>query len=106
MRARLRWELYKSLIQDMRSGLRKAKQDYWFPDGEPDQMPEVYGLYQQCHEWNTLWWPGGIADQPHILMMEFDECALAVAEFKAHDMADLQETHKKGIEEHASRRLT
>ena len=64
-------------------------------------MPEVYGLYQQCKEWDTLWWPGGIADQPHLLMMEFDECAAGVAEFKAEDMPALVDAHKKGMESYA-----
>ena len=102
MRERLKWEYYQSLIKDNRSGLHSAAQDYWFPDGEPDQMPEVYLTYQQCHEWNKLWWEGGIADQPHLLMMEFDACAAGVAEFRDEDAPAIGDMHRKGFSESTS----
>ena len=46
------------------------------------EMPEPYRLWRICKQWDKLWWPGGIANQPHILMMEFAVCAIASAYFQ------------------------
>ena len=41
------------------------------------EMPEVYRLWRMCKDSNVLFWPGGMADQPRILMMEFQACERA-----------------------------
>jgi hypothetical protein len=41
------------------------------------QMPEPYRIWTQCKSNDMLWWSGGIADQPHILMREFNRCRIA-----------------------------
>ena len=38
------------------------------------EMPEAYRLWRSCKKWEKLFWDGGIANQPHILMMEFTVC--------------------------------
>lgn len=56
-------------------------------------MPDVFYIYKQCQHWNTLWWPGTIADQPHLLMSEFDACNSAELEFENTVLPPLQEQH-------------
>lgn len=74
----LRWQLYKKLLaedQHFKSPLRNYRPEHVFPDGLNPQVPDVYLTYLQCKRWNTLWWDGALAEQPHILMAEFDACA-------------------------------
>ena len=39
---------------------------------EESPIPPTYTIWQQCRKNDTLWWDGGLADQPHILMLDFD----------------------------------
>lgn len=52
-----------------RKGLSPLK-----PDAE---MPEPYRLWRACERHNTLWWSGGISNQPYIMMREFAACEVA-----------------------------
>jgi hypothetical protein len=90
---RLKWAWYKNALEDLRSGLKMVPERVYFPKGEPDQMPEVYYQYKQCKTWNSLWWPGTIADQPHILMDEFNACQSAEYEFENTVLPPMQEQH-------------
>ncbi len=92
---RLKWETYQQLIQDNQSGLNRMRPQDIFPEGEPEQVPEVYELYQQCKTWGK-WWGGGLADQPHILMAEFDACERAELRFKGDALLKLQELDAMG----------
>ena len=47
------------------------------------EMPEVYRLWRMCQNNNSLWWPGGMANQPHLLMMEFVVCNNVRQQFQA-----------------------
>lgn len=50
---------------------------------EPDaKMPEPYRLWKACEQHNTLWWSGGISNQPYIMMREFDACQAATRVFE------------------------
>lgn len=44
-------------------------------------MPEPYRLWRMCR--NSNYWPGGMANQPHLLMMEFTVCSNAHSQFQA-----------------------
>ena len=102
VRKRLAWDTFHYLAKNRQSGLNKyTSESYWFPDGEPEQMPEVYTTYQQCKTWGKLWWDGGIADQPYFLMMEFDACAAGEADFRSEDLPEMQRVHQKGIDENS-----
>jgi hypothetical protein len=90
---RLKWVWYKRALEDARSGLKMVPERAYFPTGEPDQMPDVYYQYKQCKAWNTLWWPGTVADQPHILMDEFMMCQAAEQEFENADLPPMREQH-------------
>ena len=46
------------------------------------EMPEVYRTWKTCKEWGVLWWEGGLAAQPHLLMLEFSVCQNASTEFQ------------------------
>lgn len=46
----------------------------------PESVPDCYVKYKKCERWGN-WWPGGLADQPHILMMEFLSCLSGEARF-------------------------
>lgn len=74
----LRWQLYKKLLaEDIhgKSPMRNYPADLMFPDGLNPQVPDVYLTFIQCRRWNKLWWDGAMADQPHLLMAEFEACA-------------------------------
>lgn len=86
---RLKWDYYQQRVQDVAdttSKLRQYPPTYFFPQGEPPQMPAVYSRYLQCKAWHKLWWPGGLADQPYLLMQEFDACRAGEQEFAAHGL--------------------
>jgi prepilin-type processing-associated H-X9-DG protein len=34
----------------------------------------VYSIWLRCDRRNVLWWDGALANQPHVLMLEFDVC--------------------------------
>jgi len=45
---------------------------------EPDaEMPESYRIWLLCKRHNTLWWSGGISNQPYIMNLEFAACEIA-----------------------------
>lgn len=46
------------------------------------EMPEPYRLWRMCEEHSSLWWPGGVSNQPHILMAEFAACEAAYSDFR------------------------
>jgi hypothetical protein len=51
------------------------------PANPEAKMPEPYRIWRICQQHNTLWWSGGISNQPYIMMLEFDVCAAASADF-------------------------
>jgi len=65
------------------------------PGNVDAEMPEPYRLWRICKRWNKLWWAGGMADQPHILMMEFAVCAAADAQFQG-DLANMEKILTSG----------
>jgi len=46
------------------------------------EMPVVYRLYRRCANHDVLWWDGGLANQPHILMIEFEACEIGENNWK------------------------
>lgn len=46
------------------------------------EMPEPYRLWKTCERHNTLWWSGGISNQPYVMMREFAVCEIASSEFE------------------------
>lgn len=60
---------YASAPSEKRRAMRKAA---LLPLNQDAEMPEPYRLWRMCQ--THLWWPGGIADQPHLLMLEFAVC--------------------------------
>lgn len=52
------------------------------PQNAGAEMPEPYRIWLQCKAHDTLWWSGGISNQPHILMREFNVCRIAENIFK------------------------
>lgn len=45
------------------------------------EMPEPYRIWLSCQQHDTLWWSGGVSNQPHIMMLEFQACKLARSTF-------------------------
>lgn len=60
-----------------------------FPGEIVEDPPEVYCLYKKCEKWG-LYWAGGVADQPHLLMTEFSVCTSAENEFESVILPQLQ----------------
>ncbi len=90
------------MIERPDSGLRNLPQDWLFPNGEPDQMPDPYFTYLQCKRWNRLWTDGALADQPHLFMEEMDACRRAEERF--HDtelpkLKKLEAEHEVGLKQ-------
>lgn len=90
----LAWALYRDILEkDPRSQLAQLPEDYFFPDGKPSsQMPEAYDTYRQIQRYHQLWWMGGLADQPHLLMKEIDACADGVSRYENVLMPWIMET--------------
>jgi hypothetical protein len=59
------------------NALARTRESILFPKGHSDDPPQVLALYRRCEKWGS-WWDGGQADQPHILMAEFDMCQAAI----------------------------
>jgi hypothetical protein len=51
------------------------------PPGAQGARPHVYSIWLRCKQWGTLWWQGGIADQPYVLMAEFAVCENVQSQF-------------------------
>ncbi len=79
------------MIERPDSGLRNLPQDWLFPNGEPDQMPEQYFIYLQCKRWNQLYYDGAMADQPHIFMEELEACRRAEERFEDVELPRLKQ---------------
>ncbi len=90
MREHLKYREYKRLVSIPGTPLTLYPQDALFPKGEPDGAPDVYLLYRDCTDWGKLWVEGGMADQPHFLMLEFAACRAAEREFAAIDLPLLE----------------
>lgn len=70
--------LEASYYRNSRSSTQAAMRQFALTPQNPEaQMPEPYRIWLQCRANDTLWWSGGIADQPHILMREFNRCRIA-----------------------------
>lgn len=65
---------YRSMLPDKQKAMRKQA---LMPINPGAEMPGAYRLWRTCKEWDTLWWDGGLATQPHLLMLEFSACAAA-----------------------------
>ena len=46
-------------------------------------MPEPYRLWSFCRRKNSMWYNGGVADQPYIQMLEFGVCEQAYGIFRS-----------------------
>jgi hypothetical protein len=55
--------------------------------GEVPPPPRLYTLYQQMKTLGALWYEGGLADQPHVLMLELSAVDEAVAAHEAQRRA-------------------
>ena len=62
----------------------QLRREALMPGNMKAEMPEPYRLWRACERHNKLFWDGGIADQPHILMMEFSACERATQSFQKH----------------------
>lgn len=51
------------------------------------EMPEAYRLWRTCDKYRTLFWPGGLGNQPHILMLEFSVCNAAYLNYHQRNPA-------------------
>jgi len=47
-----------------------------------DKLPGTYRIWQDCQKWDKLWWDGGIANQPYVLMLEFSVCEMVHQRFE------------------------
>ncbi|KRT69458.1 MAG: hypothetical protein XU15_C0011G0140 [candidate division NC10 bacterium CSP1-5] len=77
----LKYEYYQAERLKFGNTFSMVPESALFPEGV-QKMPEVYWLYRKCRTWNSLWWPGGVASQPHILMNEFEACASGESDFR------------------------
>ena len=77
---------YDAASPDKQRAMRKAA---LMPSNVKATVPEPYRLWRMCKKWNTLWWGGGISNQPHILMLEFMVCEAATAQWQ-DDLANME----------------
>lgn len=77
----LEYTFYEQAHPDMQRKMRKAAM---IPSGSNVNQPPVYRLWRSCQSANCLWWDGGIANQPVVLMMEFAVCRKVTAEHSGY----------------------
>jgi hypothetical protein len=65
---------YEALDSDTK---KVARMEGRMPINMAAEMPEVYRLWRMCKDTGMPFWDGGFADQPRILMMEFQACERA-----------------------------
>ena len=63
---------YNNALPDVQRAMRKKA---LLPAVMDAEMPEAYRLWRLCQDSSSLWWDGGISNQPHILTLEFSVCA-------------------------------
>ncbi len=90
VREHLKYQEYQRLIAVPGTALTLLPFEAVFPNGKPDGVPDCYLMYQDCVDWGRLWWDGGMADQPHFLMLEFTACRTAEREFATFDLPSLE----------------
>ncbi len=95
VREHLKYREYQRLIAIPGTALTLLPKEAVFPNGEPDGAPDVYFMYRDCVDWGRLWWEGGMADQPHFLMLEFSACRAAEHEYAAIDLPYLDGIARK-----------
>lgn len=59
---------YRTAAHDVRLRMRRKGV---LPTSGRGGLPEGYRDWVACQKWNTLWWDGGMASQPYVLMAEF-----------------------------------
>jgi len=74
----LETSFYRTANKDLQRDMRKAGLMPIEPNAE---MPEPYRLWKTCKRHNTLWWSGGISNQPYVMMREFAVCEIASSQF-------------------------
>ncbi len=87
--ANLKWSRYQDGLTDMRSGLRMAPESFFFPNGKPPPMPEIWHIYRRMKDWNRLWVEGGLSDQPDLLMQMLDACATGEYQYRTVGLKQL-----------------
>src|SRR3989304_479358 len=65
----LKYEYYQDARLQFGETVAVGPESALFPEGV-QKMPEVYWPYRKSRTWTSLWWPGGVASQPRILMNE------------------------------------
>ncbi len=90
VREHLKYQEYQRLIAIPGTALTLLPFEAVFPNGKPDGVPDCYLMYRDCVDWGRLWWDGGMADQPHFLMLEFTACRTAEREFATFDLPYLE----------------
>lgn len=90
MREHLKYREYKRLIRIPGTALTLCPKEAILPNGDPDGVPDVYLIYRDCVDWGKMWWDGGMADQPHFLMLEFAACRAAERDFATIDLPFLE----------------
>ncbi len=63
---------------------RVMRKEGLVPTDASAEMPESYRLWRMCQRNNTLWWDGGMSNQPHILMLEFAVCETEYNSFQEY----------------------
>jgi hypothetical protein len=87
--ANLRWARYQESIKNPQSGLCLIPESFLFPQGKPSPMPDVWLMYRRMKATGQLWFSGGLADQPELLMLMFDACESGESQYIHVDLPHL-----------------
>lgn len=77
----LEYTYYDQASPDMQRKMRAAAM---IPSGGATSQPLAYRLWRSCQNNNCLWWDGGMANQPVVLMMEFAVCKRAMDDYQSY----------------------
>lgn len=69
----LRHRHYKGASHSVQLAMRRKGLVPPRTHGVLDQ-PQVYSTWLRCKRYDILWWDGAMANQPYVLMAEFDVC--------------------------------
>jgi len=72
---------YKTAGDKVRLRMRR---EGLLPSSGAGQLPDSYRTWATCQRLNVLWWDGGLANQPYVLMVEFEVCEMVQHRFASY----------------------
>jgi len=60
------------------------------PEDPDAEMPEPYRIWRMCRDSSDRWWPGSMANQPHLQLLEFAVCETVYNDFNSNQVTNVE----------------